>query len=466
MSQFTRAQEISLAITPMATGTLSLLGSSIIVASILRSSVKLRTVYRRIIFGICVFDIVSSLGNALSTVLMPVETGIWGAVGNDATCGLQTFTTILGVNGSVCYSLSLSVYFLLVVRYGWTEVKIKRYTEPLFHIIPIIYSFAISIFIVTTKNYNPSGVVCWVEDDPVGCQDDPEVECKSFGNIIIVKYFAAAAPLLVFFLSSVILTVLWCTLRKQIRMGQAKRYSWALSPNSADQSNSHEDQIEDIENSRLSRCYHSYIACISAFMKNSRDSNQCASSPLADHLSRPSRSQIERLREVTHRGIAYIIGYQLTYGFSGIYRIIDTYAPYPPPFAIIFLSRFFIPLQGLFNVFIYTHSHVTSYRRNHSGVSWLKGLWEVIKSGGDSDQLRTRANRRESLRKQQLVLAQSEMKNQKSALGDKFDGKMNTSSEITHDIVIDLSSMRFSDEVQEWDDEEMHESVRDRNNIK
>ena len=64
------------------------------------------------------------------------------------------------------------------------------------------------------------------------------------------------------------------------------------------------------------------------------------------------------------------------------------------PYVLIFLSRSIFPLQGLFNILIYTHPHVSSYLRNHPEDSWIRAFLEVFKSGGDNDQDRTsRRNR-------------------------------------------------------------------------
>ena len=75
------------------------------------------------------------------------------------------------------------------------------------------------------------------------------------------------------------------------------------------------------------------------------------------------------------------------------------------PFAIMFIARFTYPLQGFFNILVYTYPHVTSCKRNDSNLSWLGAFWVVVKSGGDSDEQRSgRTNRRRSsMRKKKLL---------------------------------------------------------------
>ena len=72
-------------------------------------------------------------------------------------------------------------------------------------------------------------------------------------------------------------------------------------------------------------------------------------SPLVARLSRPSRGMIQILKETSNRATAFIIGYIMTYIFSAIYRILETYSGYTP-FGIIILARFFLPLQGEYEV--------------------------------------------------------------------------------------------------------------------
>jgi hypothetical protein len=50
----------------------------------------------------------------------------------------------------------------------------------------------------------------------------------------------------------------------------------------------------------------------------------------------------------------------------------------------------------MFNVLVFTYPHVVSYCRSHSSHTWFRAFWEVVKSGGDSDQTRTGKGRRGS----------------------------------------------------------------------
>ena len=106
-------QLLSLIIAPMITGTISTVASATIIVSIFRSEVKLSTIYRRFIFGMSSFDVIQSFSQLLSSLPMPANSLIWGSVGNNITCGMQSFMQVIGVCGAVLYSLSLvSCHFL------------------------------------------------------------------------------------------------------------------------------------------------------------------------------------------------------------------------------------------------------------------------------------------------------------------------------------------------------------------
>ena len=84
------------------TGTLSAIGSFVILNIILRSTIKLGTTHHRIMASMSVFDIIASICMALSTLPMPSDTvfrngrPMWG---NKTTCQIQGFLIVLGISG-------------------------------------------------------------------------------------------------------------------------------------------------------------------------------------------------------------------------------------------------------------------------------------------------------------------------------------------------------------------------------
>jgi hypothetical protein len=71
-----------------------------------------------------------------------------------------------------------------------------------------------------------------------------------------------------------------------------------------------------------------------------------------------------------------------------------------PPFAILLLERSLQPIQGVYNIFIYTFPYVAVQRKENPDFTWLQCLMKVVKSGGDDDLDAT--SRRMSVRRQSI----------------------------------------------------------------
>ena len=106
---------------------LSLCGSLLISMSIVTKPRNVRwSPYNQIVLGISFFDSLSSVAYIIGTAFGPIDIG---SIGNDATCGFQAWLfqiCIASVYYSVYYSVFLCVYFLLVVKYNWTERKFNK----------------------------------------------------------------------------------------------------------------------------------------------------------------------------------------------------------------------------------------------------------------------------------------------------------------------------------------------------
>ena len=132
---------VTTVITPMVTGTMSIMGSSIILYIILRSHVKLSTPYHRIMFGLAISDILQSSNLALSNLPVPRDTpDMLYAIGNQTTCNIQGFFGTVGATSLAFYYIGLSGYFLLSMADSMSDDIICRHYEPCVHIFSILYS--------------------------------------------------------------------------------------------------------------------------------------------------------------------------------------------------------------------------------------------------------------------------------------------------------------------------------------
>ena len=92
---------------------------------------------------------------------------------------------------------TLSLYFLLRVKYGWQDRRIAKQLEVPAYLFTLLGPFLIAIPTFITKSYNLNQIVkiCWIDPYPTGCLDKDDVECTrggwiaaglSYGVVLIV----------------------------------------------------------------------------------------------------------------------------------------------------------------------------------------------------------------------------------------------------------------------------------------
>jgi hypothetical protein len=169
---------------PVATGCLSLIGSSLILLSIYRSRInqqpsshsKRQTspVYHRILGVMSVYDIVYTLFSSMFGVLfLPHESLTYRrGHGTRFTCTLQGFFIQWGF-GCFAYGAWLSVYYVLTIRYNLPEATLARYVEPMIHASVFLFYFGTALIASAVGLMNPTGsAVCWIIPYPNSCTYD------------------------------------------------------------------------------------------------------------------------------------------------------------------------------------------------------------------------------------------------------------------------------------------------------
>ena len=198
------------AIMPKIVGVASIIGSSIVIYTILcqtkeRSSQlqqqrgrrrrrqsqqrrsNLHSIFNRLLLALSICDILSSFGFALSTWPMPSEQpsgmqdviplqshfdyhkAIPYAVGNRNTCQLQGILIMIGLTGSVFFNGFIALQGVLIVRYRWTEASMKI-AERIFFVLALSTSILTSTIRAFKRQFNPSlGGVCYINQYPLIC---------------------------------------------------------------------------------------------------------------------------------------------------------------------------------------------------------------------------------------------------------------------------------------------------------
>jgi hypothetical protein len=181
-----------LRILPMATGSLSIVGSSLILLSIYRNRTGPRPqpsnrhrssvcrphskgqtsqVYLRILAGMSIYDLVYTLFSSMFGLLFKPresETDRDG-YGTRFTCTLQGFFIQWGF-GCFAYGAWLSVYYVLTIRYSLSEATLARYVEPAIHFSVFFFYFGTALIASAVGLMNPTGVAaCWIVPYPSSC---------------------------------------------------------------------------------------------------------------------------------------------------------------------------------------------------------------------------------------------------------------------------------------------------------
>jgi len=137
-----------------------MVGSALIVADVARDPKKRKQTYSRIMMAMSCFDCVTSFMFALSTWPIPAGSGSLWAAGTTGTCTLQGFFIQLSLAAPL-YNLCLAVHYLLVIKYGWSDVRLAK-AERRAH--PVIVAVAIGIAVagLPLEMFNNATIWCWI----------------------------------------------------------------------------------------------------------------------------------------------------------------------------------------------------------------------------------------------------------------------------------------------------------------
>jgi hypothetical protein len=174
----TYRQRYILALTRTASGTLSLVASSIILYKIYlryqeRKSKEDRgfNTYFRMMTSISILDILHSFWAALSVLPVPASTGGVFAHGTVATCSAQAVFILL-TPAIVLYMATLNTYFMLKIRYNIKDSVIETHYECWLHAIPILFWFVAVCTGLSLKIFGPLTLPelgCWIGSYPNTC---------------------------------------------------------------------------------------------------------------------------------------------------------------------------------------------------------------------------------------------------------------------------------------------------------
>jgi hypothetical protein len=160
-------KEMVLAIVPKCTASVGLLFAIMLLKEVYDDSRRgLNTAIKRALVGMTCIDILSSSAWWLSSWAVPRGSYAMSA-GTQASCSYQGFMLQLAI-GAPLYNCSLSIFYLLLIKYRWSDERI-RLLEKYVHGSILCFSFGSAVILLPLGQYNQINSICWIQGSPIGC---------------------------------------------------------------------------------------------------------------------------------------------------------------------------------------------------------------------------------------------------------------------------------------------------------
>jgi hypothetical protein len=204
MAGWTQKQKLALAILPKISSVLSLFGSLWIIVEVATEEEKIKKPYHRLLFAMSVYDVLESVWNFGST--WPIPEGspdVMWASGNTATCTAQGFFLTLSVAVPI-YNAMLSLYYVLVIKYNYTNKQLTGFAEPIMHIVAFLWAFGTALYSALAGLLNNANLWCWIAPLPSDClpslthgtaKDGNPMPCLRGDNMVIYRFMFYFGPL-------------------------------------------------------------------------------------------------------------------------------------------------------------------------------------------------------------------------------------------------------------------------------
>ena len=192
---FTNEQAMAISLVLRFSAVLSIIGSTVILYRILGDKetreMKLNMTYHRIMVFMSVNDVIASLCFFVGSSAMPRDSlhdeWIWGNIGNSTSCDIQGYMLQASVLSVCTCTTCLSIYFLLFVRYNWTELRLKKIERIMHFIVALCYVTPIAPLL--DGSFNEGAMFCWIMTSPMNCDMSDDVECIRGNNVAFYRNF-------------------------------------------------------------------------------------------------------------------------------------------------------------------------------------------------------------------------------------------------------------------------------------
>jgi hypothetical protein len=332
----TLAQQRAVAIAPKFTAGLSAISSLVTCVLILRPkrggggggarppTRNKNGTYHRLVLGMSLCCLSSSVAWFFTTWPIPRGTpGVYGAIGTQGTCTAQAFFAQFSLS-SVMYNASLSVYFVLVIVRGWSDGRISR-IEPFIHLHAIAWGLGTACASVGLGLFNQVGWDCWISASPIGCKEswknDGVTTCERGDNGSLYQWAFYYAPLWAV-ITVVMILMYW--VYRTVRVQERKM--------------------------------------------------ELRGSILSD-----DRGRLKKSRQTAVQAAFYVGAFYVTWFFPTVFQLVlvtsgDLY------FILLFLTAFFVPIQGLLNLIVFVRPKYGRYVKRNPDQNTLLAWFRMIRA--------------------------------------------------------------------------------------
>ena len=258
---------------------------------------------------------------------------IYGNMGNRVSCIAQVFFSQFSI-AVIMYNASLSLFYLIKIRNGWSDKRIARRLESFMHAWALLFGIGTS-----TTTFGSAGFLPF---DPLDCHEswkngDGKTTCIRGNSASLYRWVFYYAPL-------------WCTIAfVTIIIYLVYRH------------------VRRVE--RQSERY---------------GESQYYAQQQQQHARRRRQKYSQR---VANQGFWYCGAFYATWFFPTVTRLVQVItggAPYP----LVIITAIFVPIQGFFNFIVYVHPRYKSLRMTMGRTStttnserWSSAVWSSIKLG-------------------------------------------------------------------------------------
>ncbi len=354
---------------------------------------------------------------------------MWLPLGNQTSCEILGFLHIIGSEGTMIYSANLNIYYYYLIRQNMRHEVFSKKIEPWLHSITILWTIVGGIYVWADKLINPSVYGgCFLAPYPAGCvsSNDDDLGCITGRNRKQVAIIYMAIPcVFAIVISMASLIAIWWKIRSQeTRMNRYSMNSVSYRMRSS-LDNSLNNRIGD-EDGKVRKAWRLVKVWFECRVRQGRREQRVNNSSV-----------------FLCRAICYATAFFITFGFplfgksvGGLQNNFNMHLNLilmhvctivfllnlddsKGSFYVVLLTKMLQPLQGLFNILIYTRPHVTALQTTNPGVTWLQAFCRVITSGGDDD---LNQDERRSLNRRRSTMIASH--NRRSSINTNMSGSL------------------------------------------